>query len=125
MEIDEIGSNRLKGKEETDHNTIITEIEMNIKKEIKTEMIYNTKNKRKWETFNKELTRRYELNEPQNYTEFENMIVETMSKCLDKITIKKGQYKPKITEKAKRLKTEKKWPGKSLKRPKSKIKNLN
>ena len=36
------------------------------------------------------------------------MIKTTMNKTLDKITIKKGQYKPKMTEAAKRLKEEKK-----------------
>lgn len=73
-----------------------------------TETIYNTKNLEKWTAFNNELNRMYQEKEPDTYTEFEKLIKQAMNKTLDKITIKKGQYKPKITEIAKKLKEEKK-----------------
>ena len=107
LEIDESGAYRLKGKAESDHNTILVELDLNVSKKVEKETIYNTKNKRKWRAFNEELSDRYEENEPQNYNEFETMIKLAMEKTLDKITIIKGQYKPKITEKAKKLKEEK------------------
>ena len=108
IEIDEIGACRLKGKEESDHNTITIELNLEYKNKVITETIYNTKNKRNWESFNEELAKNYELNEPQTYQEFEDLIKRTMEKTLKKVTIKKGQYKPKLTEKAKQLKAEKK-----------------
>ena len=108
IEIDEIGACRLKGKEESDHNTITIELNLEYKNKVITETIYNTKNKRNWESFNEELAKNYELNEPQTYQEFEDLIKSTMEKTLKKVTIKKGQYKPKLTEKAKQLKAEKK-----------------
>ena len=107
IEIDELGALRLKGKAESDHNTIIVELDLNFNKKVESETIYNTKNKRKWREFNDELSAKYNEKEPENYDEFEKMIKTAMDKTLDKITIKKGQYKPKVTEKAKRLKEEK------------------
>ena len=115
IEIDEIGACRLKGKEETDHNTIMIELNLDYKTKIITETIYNTKNKSNWKSFNDELTKSYELNEPQSYSEFEELIKTTMDKTLKKITIKRGQYKPKISEKAKQLKSEKRLTRKEFK----------
>ena len=96
IEIDEIGAYRLKGKEETDHNTITIELNLEYKNKVITETIYNTKNKRDWESFNEEIVKNYEQNEPQTYHEFEDLIKSTMEKTLKKVTIKKGQYKPKL-----------------------------
>ena len=50
----------------------------------------------------------YRENPPTTYTEFEKIIKETMEKTLDKITIKIGQYRPKMSDKAKSLKMNKK-----------------
>ena len=107
LEIDEVGVHRLKGKAEIDHNTIIVELDLKIRKKVTSETIYNTKNIKKWQEFNHELANRYEVREPENYTEFEKMVKESMEKTLDKITIKKGQYKPKLTPLAKELKQKK------------------
>ena len=57
--------------------------------------------------FNNELRNQYEMNEPKSYDEFEKMIKSIMEMTLQKITIKKGEYKPKLTEKAKMLREEK------------------
>ena len=116
LEIDEIGTNRLKGKAETDHNTIIAELDLNISNKIIKETIYNTKNKNNWEKFNNELADRYDEKEPQTYEEFEKMIKKAMEKTMDKITIKKGHYKPKTTNKAKQLKEEKRKARKEFER---------
>ena len=107
LAIDEIGAHRLKGKAESDHNTMTVEINTAYNNKVTTETIYNTKNRTKWDEFQKELETQYERKEPTTYEEFEKMIKEAMEKTLDKITIKKGQYKPKLTEKAKELKIEK------------------
>ena len=50
---------------------------------------------------------KYDENPPNNYTDFEAMIKECMNIALDKISIKSGQYKPKLIQKAKTLKEEK------------------
>ena len=107
LEIDETGAYRLKGKAETDHNTILTEISMDYKNVVITETILNIKNKAKWKQFNKTLTGKYAQKPPETYEDLETMIKDTMEKTFDKITIKKGQYKPKLTERAKKLKEEK------------------
>ena len=80
---------------------------MTYKAKTESETIYNTNNKHDWRAFSEELAKRYEQKESQNYTEFEDMIKTTMERTLNKITIKKGQYKPKLTEQAKQLKIEK------------------
>ena len=108
LEIDESGTYRLKGKAETDHNTIITEIDLRYSNNNKKEVIFNTKNKNKWRQFNRKLREKYYEKEPETYDDFETLKKDTMNQNLDKITIKKGQYKPKITDKAKTLKDEKK-----------------
>ena len=127
IEIDESGAYRLKGKAETDHNSILTEIDLNFSKNIKTEVIYNTKNKKRWYAFNKKLTKKYEEKPPENYEEFEALIKNTMKESLEKIKIKKGQYKPKITEKAKKLKEEKREARKSFEKapPEDKLEKLD
>ena len=127
LEIDETGTYRLKGKAETDHNTMIAEIDLAYSTKIITERIYNTKNKRKWQDFQTELAKQYQNKEPNTYEEFEGLIKSTMEKTLDKITIKKGQYKPKMTEKAKQLKSEKKLARKLFEKapPEQKRKTLD
>ena len=82
VEIDEVGTYRLKGKAETDHNTIIVEISLNYNTNPKSEVIYNTKNKKRWENFNLELAKMYEETPPETYSKFEQIIQRCMEKTL-------------------------------------------
>ena len=108
LEIDEIGAHRLKGKEESDHNTMIIETAIPKSDKIEKKTMYNTKDKKKWKKFNRELHTTYHRNPPENYDEFEEKIKDTMELSFDKITVKLGQYKPKMSDKIKKLKIEKK-----------------
>ena len=47
IEIDESGAHRLKGKAETDHNTITVELDLTYHTKVENEVFFNTKNKRK------------------------------------------------------------------------------
>ena len=116
VEVDEKGTYRLKGKQESDHNTMIIETE--IPKKIKTEKhtVYNLKDHRKWKMFNRELHNKYTEEEPESYETFEKMLKDTMESTFDKITIKKGTFKPKLSEKAKALKSKKKTSRKAFER---------
>ena len=125
LEIDETGTHRLKGKSETDHNTIITQIDIGYKEKVTKETIYNTKNRKNWKDFDKELHQRYENKEPKTYEQFEEMIKEIMEEKLEKITITRGQYKPKLTERAKRLKEEKKEARKAFENATKMKKRIN
>ena len=108
IEIDEIGMHRLKGKEESDHNTIT--IETSIPRSIRNtkRTIYNLKDKKKWKQFNHRLHDKYQTQPPENYGEFETIIKDSMESTFDKITIREGKFTPKLSEKAKMLKQEKK-----------------
>ena len=108
IEIDEYGMYRLKGKEESDHNTIIIETSIPRTKNITKQTIYNLKDKKKWRQFNYRLQETYQDRPPVKYDDFENMIKNNMKKTFDKITITKGNFKPKLSEKAKMLKQERK-----------------
>ena len=66
LKIDEIGTHRLKGKAETDHNTMVIELDLIYTNKIHTETIYNTKNKKKWNEFQKELAKSYKEERTRN-----------------------------------------------------------
>ena len=108
IEIDEIGTHRLKGKEESDHNTIIVETAIPKSTKITKHTVYNLKDERKWELYNQKLHEKYWEEPPELYEEFENLMKSTMEETFDKITIKQGCFKPKLSELAKQLKNEKK-----------------
>ena len=104
--IDEIGTHRLKGKEESDHNTIVIETEMTTTNTTSTRKIMNLKDKGGWEKFNKVFETKCQNKMPSTYDEYEEYIKDTMQETLQTITIKEGVYRPKLTEKAKELKKE-------------------
>ena len=108
MEIDEAGIYRLKGKEETDHNTILFEVGAHIAGKETKEKIYNLKNKESWREYNKKMQEKYYNKPPRNYTQFERMVSNTLEETMEKITITRGKYKPKLTDKAKQLKMKRK-----------------
>ena len=56
LEIDEGGSHRLKGKEDSDHNTFIIEVTIPTTKKVEKITTYNMKNKKKWGKNQRETT---------------------------------------------------------------------
>ena len=118
IEIDEIGAHRLKGKEESDHNTIIIETSIPRSNKVEKTTLLNTKDKKKWKKINQKLHTCYNTNPPESYDEFEVMIKDTMEKSFDKITIKQGQYKHKMNDIIKKLKVEKRNSRKAFEKAK-------
>ena len=108
IEIDEEGIYRLKGKEESDHNTIIIESQIPSTKKVEKQTMYNLNDRKKWKLFNQRLHDNYHQKEPESYENFERLIKSTMEKTFDKITIEKGKFRLKLNDKAKALKNEKK-----------------
>ena len=107
IEIDDIGLFRLKGKEESDHNSILVETSVPYTSKIEKKTIYNMKDKRKWPSFNTKLAAKYEDKPPENYNEFEIIIKETIEETFKKISITTGEYKPKLSKEIKNLKVKK------------------
>ena len=107
IEIDEEGIYRLKGKEESDHNTIIIETQIPSTRKVEKKTIYNLNDRKKWKLFNQRLHDNYHEREPENYENFETLIKSTMEKTFDKITIEKGKFRLKLNDKAKALKMKK------------------
>jgi len=106
--VDEEGVLRLEGKEETDHNTILIQTNLKTKRNISKQKILNLKDKEGWDRFNNLLKREYEHKMPESYDRYEKKLKELMHKSFKTITITKGKYKYKKTEKAKELKRNKK-----------------
>ena len=104
VHIDEAGIYKLKGKEETDHNTITIEVELPTAEKITREKIMNLKDEEGWKQFNQILEDTFKDKSPENYDEYEKVIKETIKKSFKTITITKGIYKYKKSDECKRLK---------------------
>ena len=63
--VDESGVNRIKGQKETDHNTIIVELNIDIPIERKKIKRWNLNNKEGWKKYNEELRTKYEQQKPK------------------------------------------------------------
>ena len=66
MEIDEEGSYRLKGKEDSDHNTFIMEVTIPTTKKVEKITWHNMKDSKKWKYFNEKLHETYNR-DPQKH----------------------------------------------------------
>ena len=108
IHVDEAGLYRLKGKEETDHNSIIVQLELPTATRTTQEKITNYRHKDGWETFNRIIEHKLSNKTPENYDEYENTIKNALLKSFKTISVTKGKYKYKKTEAAKELKMIKK-----------------
>ena len=112
--IDEDGLLRMKGKNESDHNTITLQVKEQIQKDHTKRWIWRTNNKEAWHDFNKEMeTTSVETTE--SYDCFEKHLKALMTRHLGKITIKPGAIRKPSNPEIKRLKREKKEAKKELK----------
>ena len=108
INIDEDGIFKLKGKEETDHNSILVEVEINAHKKVTKQKITNFKDKQGWKTFNEKLADKFKNNPPEDYDEYESALKEIIKASFKTITMTKGEYKYRKSDKTKTLKKEKK-----------------
>ena len=106
--IDEKGTYRIKGKSQSDHNTIVMEINIGVQKEKKTLKRWKLDNKDGWKNFNEEMRKHYENTDPQSQDDLQNTITTIMRKTVGQTVIRTGTNKPKETEEIKLLRTEKK-----------------
>ena len=82
--MDEEGHLRVKGKNETDHNTIITTIATNLPRKKTIIEKWNLNNKEGWENFNKEMNTREEELRNKEYPDLEKEVIEIMKKTEEK-----------------------------------------
>ena len=108
VHVDEDGLFKLKGKEETDHNTIIVEVELPTAPKITKQKMTNFKDEAGWKKFNQIIIDQARNDPPTNYDQYEKAIKKAIKESFKTITINKGQYKYKKTERAKSLKKDKK-----------------
>ena len=82
--VDEEGNLRIKGKNETDHNTIVMSIRINDPRKPTFREKWNLKNKEGWTKFNKEILEAYNNNNIKinNYQEAEKEIKKILKKLL-------------------------------------------
>jgi hypothetical protein len=123
IEIDEEGTLRMKGKNETDHNTITATIETKCNN-------HNTKikqikinNKEGWEKFNNKIgiminNKELEMEKPDQYDSIMGKFLSTMKECLGEYTIgsnNKPKENEEIQEKRKTMKEKRKQFNESCK----------
>ncbi len=91
--VDEKGDLRLKGKRETDHNTIITELKINTPRKKEFTIRWTTKNKEGWDKFNKEMN---EMRNKKEYDPSYGKMEETITQILKRTIGQKqsGQINP-------------------------------
>lgn len=104
IEIDGTGSYRPKGKNETDHNTIIAKFEIPLKKSNKKITTWNINEKTNWDKYNELLEN---MPTPKNYNELESNIKQALNTVAKKITITTNKKYGLDTE-SKKLKQQKK-----------------
>ena len=109
VNVDQHGLYRLKGKEESDHNTILMTVNLNIQKEtLKIKKICNG-NKEGWTQFNSAMETKHEESPCTNYEMFQTRIMDTIEQTvgIKTITINKDKkWEPEETKKRRQQKKE-------------------
>ena len=106
--VDEAGTHKLKGKEETDHSTIIVETQYPAPSKTTKRKMLNLKDEQGWKKFNSAMKKKHADKMPATYNEYEKNIKEAMKESFETITVNQGVYKYRKTEEAKALKKAKK-----------------
>ncbi len=115
--IDEEGSLRIKGKAETDHNTILTSISINTERERKLQTRWKMGNSNGWAKYNEVIKTKIEANTrtedtQEMYNKVEKIITSTLEETIGKSTIRTDKPKKtkneEIVQKRKMMKEKKK-----------------
>ncbi len=107
MIVDEEGTHRLKGKKQTDHNTLMATFKSTIKirkEKIKRWKLNNTEG---WKQFNEQLVEANRESRITTYKGLEEKMVEIMKKTVGETTITTGNTKTRESEQIKKLRIEK------------------
>ena len=111
--IDETGNLRMKGRKESDHNTITMETKCQTRKALEKRQIWRTNNEEAWEDFNKEMQDTPE-EVTKDYNKFEKFLNKTMAQQLGKISITPGKKRKITNPEIKRLRQHKKQAKKDM-----------
>ena len=106
--VDEEGIYRIKGKNETDHNTLMVTVQCQVNKVKRQITRWKTKNKEGWKEFNIKLAQKLDNNGEADYDKLHDIIINTLNETVGKITITTGRNKRKETEEIKRLREKRK-----------------
>ena len=107
MIIDEEGSLRITGKNQTDHNTLLMNMKINNPRKPTYRETWKLNNREGWKEFNQEMKKKKPSVETQ-YNEIESKILDTMEKTVGKVKILTDKEKKILSEKAKQTKKTKK-----------------
>ena len=103
IEVDEKGLYRIKGKTETDHNTIILTLNMNLKAQHNKIKKWNLENEEGWKKFNETLENEYKNKDPQNQQELQKLITKVLKETVGEKTITTGRRSIKESDQTKEL----------------------
>ncbi len=106
IRVDMEGTHRLKGKEETDHNTFLLETNMELKIKQTVKQVWKRGKPQDWANFNNDIEQAIKKNKPKNFDELEEMITNKMKKHIGQITIRDNSKRE--SKKAKEIRQMKK-----------------
>ncbi len=111
--VDIAGTHRLKGKEETDHNTILLETNMSLKTNHTLRKVWKKGKPQDWANFNNDIEKTIKEDKPKNFDELEELITKKLKKHIGQITIKNNRKRE--SKKAKEIREKKKEAAKQYK----------
>ena len=101
--VDEIGTHRLRGKRESDHNTLLMTLKQKIQPIIEKKKSLKKGTPEQWDQYNKLIQQQYKNKDPTNYNKLNEMIQKTLEETIGTKTIIIGSHKTKEPPKTKQL----------------------
>ena len=112
---DEVGTHRIRGRNETDHNTIMVNINMQMNKQSTTIKRWILDNNEGWKQYNNNLQEKLTKMENPTYQTLQEKMIESMTETVGEVTIRKYTgKKQKENESIKETREEKKRLKKEL-----------
>ena len=93
IRVDVEGTHRLKGKEETDHNSFILETNMEVRTKQSMKKTWKRGNPQDWANFNEDIEKTLNENEPKNFDDLQDILTKKMKKHIGQITIRNNKKK--------------------------------
>ena len=106
--VDEEGTYRIKGKSNTDHNTILVEVNMNIEQQTEKVARWNLNNKEGWKKYNELIKTRVKEKDPINQKELNEIIIDSLKDSIGLTIVTMGKKTRKTTKEENRLRIKKK-----------------
>ena len=92
--VDEEGTHRIKGVKDSDHNSILLTLDIQMDRHTEKRTRWITDNPDEWKEYNEAIQRSYSNNQPTNYDQYHELITNTMKQTITKQTIWIGRSKP-------------------------------